>query len=112
MSKCSKKCNEIKEKIHSISGLDDDIVYKWLLALEKIVDATVTMIEDYADLDELNGTCFKTQERETIDIFKLSLKDTKQGKEDKILYVKQEDLESMAANFDVQTIEYGGKMLI
>lgn len=52
MSNCSKKCNEIKEKIHNISGLDDDIVYKWLLALEKIVDATVTMIEDYADLDE------------------------------------------------------------
>lgn len=30
MSKCSKKCNEIKQKIDNISGLDDDFVYDWL----------------------------------------------------------------------------------
>ena len=59
MSKCSKKCNEIKEKIDSISGLDDDVIYKWLLAFENITDAMVITIKDYADLDEFNGTYFK-----------------------------------------------------
>lgn len=59
MSKCSKKCNEIKEKIVNISGLDDDVIYKWLLAFENITDVMVNTIKDYADLDELSGTCFK-----------------------------------------------------
>lgn len=59
MSKCSKKCNEIKKKIDNISGLDDDVVYKCLLALEKITDAIVLRIEDYANMDKYNGTCFK-----------------------------------------------------
>lgn len=59
MSKCSKKCNEIKEKIDSISGLDDDVIYKWLLAFENITDAMVNTIKDYTNLDEFNGTCFK-----------------------------------------------------
>lgn len=30
MSRCSKKCNEIKEKIDSIGGLDDDFVFEKL----------------------------------------------------------------------------------
>ena len=47
MSKCSKKCNEIEAKIHSISGL------------EKYVTKVVDSISKYADEDELNGTCFK-----------------------------------------------------
>ena len=59
MSKCSKKCNEIKEKIDSISGLNDEVIYKWLLAFENITDAMVNTIKDYDDLDEFNGTCFK-----------------------------------------------------
>lgn len=59
MSKCSKKCNEIKEKIDSISGLDDDVIYKWLLAFENITDAMVNTIKDYTNLDKFNGTCFK-----------------------------------------------------
>lgn len=59
MSKCSKKCNEIKEKIDSISGLDDDIIYDWLKLLDSVTDAYITIINDYADRHELNGTCFK-----------------------------------------------------
>ena len=59
MSKCSKKCNEIKEKIDSISGLNDDVIYKWLLAFENITDAMVNTIKDYANLGEFNGTYFK-----------------------------------------------------
>ena len=59
MSKCSKKCNEIKQKIDSISGLDDDYVYYNLLVVEKIVDSAVKTINDYEDKAELNGTCFK-----------------------------------------------------
>lgn len=59
MSKCSKKCNEIKAKIDSISGLDDDWVYGNLLELEKHVTKVVNSISRYADEDKLNGTCFK-----------------------------------------------------
>lgn len=59
MSKCSKKCNEIKARIDSISGLDDEVVYGYLLALESQVDVIVSSISKYADEDELNGTCFK-----------------------------------------------------
>ena len=53
MSRCSKKCNEIEAKIHSISGLNN------LLELEKYVTKVVDSINKYADEDELNGTCFK-----------------------------------------------------
>jgi len=56
MSKCSKKCNEIKKKIDSISGLDDGFIYGILCAIEKQID----FIDEYSDKDEINGTCFKT----------------------------------------------------
>lgn len=55
MSKCSKKCNELKKRIDGISGLDDDFVYKMLCNIDNCID----LVEIYADLDELNGTCFK-----------------------------------------------------
>lgn len=59
MSKCSKKCNEIKKKIDSISGLDDDYIYGNLLTLESQVNVIVNSIEKYSDKDILNGSCFK-----------------------------------------------------
>ena len=59
MSRCSKKCNEIKEKIDSISGLDDDYVYSWLKSLESVTSSIVGFINTYADRNELNGTFFK-----------------------------------------------------
>lgn len=59
MSRCSKKCNEIKQKIDSISGLDDDWIYGNLLALESQVNVIVKSIEKYADEDNFNGTCWK-----------------------------------------------------
>ena len=59
MSKCSKKCNEIKHKIDSISGLDDEIIYDWLERLDKTTEAFIYIINNYADRNELNGTCFK-----------------------------------------------------
>lgn len=59
MSKCSKKCNDIKKKIDSISGLDDDTVYEYLKCLEKLTNEIVRIIKEYADEDELNGTIFK-----------------------------------------------------
>lgn len=61
MSKCSKKCNEIKQKIDSISGLDDDFVYNKLKELELLVNEKVEEIDRYADKDKLNGTCFKNK---------------------------------------------------
>lgn len=58
MSKCSKICNEIKQRIDTISGLDDENVYDWLKRLENVTEAITSIIEDYADRNELNGTCF------------------------------------------------------
>lgn len=55
MSRCSKKCNEICEKIQSISGLDDSYVYGKLAQLEYCVDNIVNAINIYAAEDELNG---------------------------------------------------------
>lgn len=63
MSRCSKKCNEIKAKIDSISGLDDGVVYDWLQRLDNVTVAIVRIIEDYADRQDLNGTCFKRKEK-------------------------------------------------
>ena len=57
MSRCSKKCNEIKQKIDSISGLDDDFIFEILCKIENQID----LINKYADLDELNGTCFRKE---------------------------------------------------
>lgn len=69
MSRCSKKCNEIKAKIDSISGLDDNYVYKYLCMLENITDGIVIIIKDYADRDELNGTVFKNKKSLFNDLF-------------------------------------------
>ena len=52
--RCSKKCNEIKQKIDSISGLDDDWIYGNLLALESQVNVIVKSIEKYADEDKFS----------------------------------------------------------
>lgn len=38
MSRCSVKCNEIKEKIDNISGLSDDYVLALLCIAEDIID--------------------------------------------------------------------------
>lgn len=62
MSKCSKKCNEIKQKIDSISGLDDDIVYDYLKHIDSVVSAYIELINAYADRNKLNGICFKEKE--------------------------------------------------
>lgn len=59
MSRCSKKCNEIKQKIDSISGLDDDIVLFWLNSLYDMTTDIVCKIEEYEKQKKLNGTCFK-----------------------------------------------------
>ena len=65
MSRCSKLCNEIKTKIDNISGLDDDYIYDNLLFLKKTTDFIVdTIILQYSEEDELNGTCFKKYEEE------------------------------------------------
>lgn len=69
MSRCSKKCNEIKAKIDSISGLDDDVVYEYLCMLENITNGIVIIIKDYADKDELNGTVFKNKKSLFNDLF-------------------------------------------
>ena len=62
MSRCSKLCNEIKQRIDSISGLDDDFVYDWLKRLEIITEEITSLIKDYSDKSELNGTCFNKKD--------------------------------------------------
>lgn len=63
MSRCSKKCNEIKGMVDSISGLEDNYVYDWLKRLENVTEAIVDIISNYADRNELNGTCFNQNEK-------------------------------------------------
>ena len=63
MSRCSKLCNEIKQRIDNISGLDDDFVYDWLKRLEIITEEITALIKDYSDKRELNGTCFNKKEK-------------------------------------------------
>jgi len=55
MSKCSKKCNKLCEKIQSISGLDDSYIYGKLAQLEYCVDNIVNAINIYANESSLNG---------------------------------------------------------
>lgn len=59
MSKCSKKCNEIKEKIDSISGLDGDYIQERLEIIEDLVNKTVKEIDKHCDENETNGTIFE-----------------------------------------------------
>ena len=55
MSRTSKKCNELCNKIQSISGLDDNYVYGKLLQLEYAVNNIIDDIDKYADENPLNG---------------------------------------------------------
>ena len=61
MSRCSKKCNEIKQKIDSISGLDDDYIYDFLITIEFFVDTAIKDIAIYLKENKLNGTCFRKE---------------------------------------------------
>lgn len=74
MSKCSKKCNEIKDKINTINGLDDDYIYEWLNRLDSVTDAIISIINNYADRNKLNGTCFKEDEKDISKVDKLLIK--------------------------------------
>lgn len=72
MSRCSKKCNELKQRIDSISGLDDEVVYGYLCEIDKQID----LIQIYADEDELNGTCFKNKYYHRINDLDIALEKT------------------------------------
>ncbi len=63
MSKCSKKCNEIKQKIDSISGLDDNYIYNVLVVVDFMVDVGLKQIDEYLKENELNGTCFNKEDK-------------------------------------------------
>jgi len=55
MSRTSKKCNELCNRIQSISGLDDNYIYGKLLQLEYAVNNIIDDIEKYAEENPLNG---------------------------------------------------------
>lgn len=59
MSKVSVKINNIKNKLDSISGLDDNFVMDRLNILDKYIDILLLIIDDYLIEDDLNGTIFK-----------------------------------------------------
>lgn len=58
MSKVSKKVNEIKEKLDSISGLEDDYVYTWLESIERIVNPIVDICSTWSEQTDEAGTVF------------------------------------------------------
>ena len=74
MSKCSELCNQIKDKIDSVSGLDDDYTYEWLLSLLSATNYTVNNIINYVNKDNLNETCFKECEPDVGKLDKLLIK--------------------------------------
>lgn len=55
MSRTSKKCNELCNRIQSISGLDDNYIYGKLLQLEYAVNNIIDDIDKYAEENPLNG---------------------------------------------------------
>jgi len=55
MSRTSKKCNELCNRIQSISGLDDNYVYGKLLQLEYAVNNIIDACDKYAEENPLNG---------------------------------------------------------
>lgn len=59
MSKVSTRINRMKNKLDSVSGLDDEYVDTQLDFIERILNIYVGKIEKYADENEINGTVFK-----------------------------------------------------
>lgn len=59
MSKVSTRINRMKDKLDSVSGLDDEYVDTQLDFIERILNIYVGKIERYADKNEINGTVFK-----------------------------------------------------
>lgn len=58
MSKVSKKINKIKDKLDSISGLDDDYVYNWIESIDKIVTPIVDICSTWSEEEDEKGTIF------------------------------------------------------
>ena len=66
MSRCSKKINEIKEKLDSISGLNDDYVYKYLEIIENFVNPIVDICSQWSEIsDEHRNHIFKKKSRKS-----------------------------------------------
>lgn len=59
MSKVSVKINNMKNKLDSISGLDDNFVMNRLNILDKYIDILLFIIDDYLLKDDSNGTIFR-----------------------------------------------------
>lgn len=66
MSRCSKKINEIKEKLDSISGLNDDYVYRYLESIDNIVTPIVEICSQWSEIsDEHRNHIFKKKNRKS-----------------------------------------------
>lgn len=66
MSRCSKKINEIKEKLDSISGLNDDYVYRYLESIDNIVTPIVEICTKWSEeSDENRNYIFKKKNRKS-----------------------------------------------
>lgn len=64
MSRVSKRINNIKNKLDSISGLDGDFVFDKLDILDKYIDIMLVVINDYLTYNKFNGTIFEDYMKE------------------------------------------------
>lgn len=64
MSRVSKRINNIKNKLDSISGLDGDFVFDRLDILDKYIDIMLVVINDYLTYNKFNGTIFEDYMKE------------------------------------------------
>lgn len=99
MSKCSKKCNELKKLIDNISGLNDAYVFEELCSLENRLE----LLAEYGNLNEVNGTSFKR-----IDNVKLA------EMQDALHILEDTDISNIddAENIDLRTYQYAVNTLL
>lgn len=64
MSRVSKRSNNIKNKLDSISGLEGDFVFDKLDILDKYIDIMLVVINDYLTDNKFNGTIFEDYMKE------------------------------------------------
>ena len=64
MSRVSKRINNIKNKLDSISGLEVDFVFDKLDILDKYIDIMLVVINDYLTDNKFNGTIFEDYMKE------------------------------------------------
>ena len=99
MSKCSKKCNELKKLIDNVSGLNDGYVYDELCNLENRLE----LLAEYGNKDAYNGTCFKRSD---------NIEEAE--RQDSIAILENTDIGDIntVENIDLRTYQYAVKKVL